>query len=105
MVESDARVPLASDFQAFEGFQYLGAGILGLMLVACGTALKRPAISWRAALPLFVAVLLGAVYALSPRVTFASHVVIDYMHPALSPLAAFRATGRFFWPRHTRFLR
>jgi hypothetical protein len=38
------------------------------------------------------------VYALSPRVTFGSQVVVDYMHPALSRAAVFRATGRFFWP-------
>jgi hypothetical protein len=92
------ELPLASEFQAFEGFQYLGAGILALALVACGTALIRPAISWRASLPLFAAVLLAAVFALSPRITFGNQVVIDYMHPALSPLAVFRATGRFFWP-------
>jgi hypothetical protein len=92
------ELPVTGDSQAFEGFQYLGAGILGLALVACGTALIRPEISWRAALPLFAAVLLGAVFALSPRVTLGKHVVIDYMHPALLPLAAFRATGRFFWP-------
>jgi hypothetical protein len=92
------ELPLASEFQAFEGFQYLGAGILVLTMVAGGTALARPAISWRAALPLFIAVLFGAVYALSPRVTLGTQVVIDYMHPALSRLAVFRATGRFFWP-------
>ncbi len=62
------ELPLASDFQAFEGFQYLGAGILGLILVACGTALSTgDFVACGAAL--FVAVLLGAVYALSPRVT------------------------------------
>jgi hypothetical protein len=38
------------------------------------------------------------VYALSPRVTVGHDVVIDYMSPALSRLAVFRATGRFFWP-------
>jgi hypothetical protein len=92
------ELPLANQYQTFEGFQYLGAGILGLVLVACATALIRPAVSWRATLPLFAAVLLAAIFALSPRVTFGQYVVIDYMHPALAPLAAFRATGRFFWP-------
>jgi hypothetical protein len=92
------ELPSANDFQAFEGFQYLGAGILGLTLIAGVTALRQPSISWRAALPLFVAVLLAAVYALSPRVTFGNQVIIDYMHPSLSRAAVFRATGRFFWP-------
>ena len=39
-----------------------------------------------------------AVYALSPRVTLADRVLVDYSSPALEPLAVFGVTGRFFWP-------
>jgi hypothetical protein len=91
------ELKLASDLQVFEGFQYLGAGILLLAIVAAVAAVRREA-PWRAVLPLLVVVTVAAVYALSPRVTLGERVVIDYMNPIFARLAIFRATGRFFWP-------
>jgi hypothetical protein len=89
--------PLAREEQAFEGFQYLGAGLLTLAIVACVMTVRRPP-AWRAVVPLLAAVLLSAVYALSPRVTVGSDVLLDVTTPVMSQFAVFRATGRFFWP-------
>ncbi len=91
-------LPLASQLQAFEGFQYLGAGHLALILIATGLTLWRRDAGWRGAMPLAFVCMLLAVYALSPRVTFGPHVIVDVLTPAMERVAVFRATGRFFWP-------
>jgi hypothetical protein len=92
------ELPVASDLQKFEGFQYLGAGLLALSLVALVLAV-RTGVQWRAALPLLLVAIAGAVYALSPRVTFGSWVLFDATTPAIARwFGTFRATGRFFWP-------
>jgi len=100
-------LPRATTGQDFEGFQYLGLGVLLLLAVAIPTALvTRPEAgaaardaSWHGfGGPLFLVALAMAVFSLSPRVTFASHVVVDLSGPWAGRLAMFRATGRFFWP-------
>lgn len=90
--------PLARQEQEFEGFQYLGAGLLALVPLAVGVAIARRQYSWRAVVPLLVAVVVSAVYALSPRVTLGASVVTDFTTPSMAQFAIFRATGRFFWP-------
>jgi hypothetical protein len=92
------ELPLASDLQKFEGFQYLGAGILALALLAVAAAVRAGLFNWKAGVPLMLVVMAAAVYSLSPRITLGASVIVDYMTPALSPLGMFRATGRFFWP-------
>ena len=92
------EVPLANEFQSFEGFQYLGAGLLALLPVAVGLVLWRRDWQWRTVIPLTLVCAISAVYALSPRVTVGSRVLIDLTSPALERLAVFRVTGRFFWP-------
>ncbi|MBA3269229.1 MAG: hypothetical protein H0T71_01870 [Acidobacteria bacterium] len=91
--------PVAAAGQPYEGFQYLGAGNLLLLVAAMIVVLRRrgPA-PWRGMLPIVVTTGLCALYALSPRVTLAGVVLMDWSDPALEPLAIFRATGRFFWP-------
>jgi hypothetical protein len=92
------ELPRARPEQDFEGFQYLGAGLLALAIAAVGIAAGRRRMSWRAVSPLLAAVLLSALYALSPRVTLGSEVLVDLTTPAMSQFAILRATGRFFWP-------
>jgi hypothetical protein len=92
------ELPLARSEQKFEGFQYLGAGVLALAAVALAAAIIRRQMTWRATMPLVAAVTMSALYALSPRVTFGSNIVLDLTTPAMSQFAIFRATGRFFWP-------
>ena len=48
--------------------------------------------------PVFLAALLLAAVALSPRITLGDDVLVDLSAPWVGRLAVFRATGRFFWP-------
>ncbi|WP_375754849.1 DUF6311 domain-containing protein [Corallococcus exercitus] len=90
-----------------EGFGYLGAGALLLVVLACASLLVRPrearTLDWRRVLPAAVVVLLMAVYALSSRVTWLGQPVAE-LGALYAPLAkmtnAFRASGRFVWPLH-----
>jgi hypothetical protein len=100
-------LPRATAGQDFEGFQYLGLGSLLLVLVALLVARFVPpapaadarGASWRGfGSLLFLAALAMALFALSPKVTFANHLVIDLSGPWTERFAVFRATGRFFWP-------
>jgi hypothetical protein len=93
--------------QDFEGFQYLGLGSLVLIVMALGVAMfKRPAsaadargASWRGfGTAVYLVALAMAVFALSPRITFADRLLVDLSGPWAERLAVFRATGRFFWP-------
>lgn len=85
--------------QGFEGFQYLGAGVLVLVAAAAGIAAARASRShWWTLAPLLVVSGALAFYALSPRITFGSQVLTDYSTWWLERLAVFRVTGRFFWP-------
>ncbi len=94
-------LPVAGDGQTYEGFHYLGLGLLGLMALA---AVLRVAVRRREAAPplvgravAIVAVLMTA-FAVSPVVTWGGAVVLDVNGPWAAPLAAFRSSGRFFWP-------
>jgi hypothetical protein len=90
-----------------EGYGFLGAG--GLLLAAlalASVALRLRAareLPWRRALPVLVASLALAFYALSWRVTWLGQPVADLSAlyaPLAKQTAAFRASGRFIWPLH-----
>ena len=89
---------VASQVQEFEGFQYLGLGLLTLIPLATMLAIVRRGLLWRHIAPLMIVAVAMAIYSLSPRVTLGTETLIDYSTPALDRLAIFRATGRFFWP-------
>jgi hypothetical protein len=89
---------VASQVQEFEGFQYLGLGLLALIPLAAVIAVARRRLPWRRITPLVVVAVGMALYSLSPRVTLGPDTLFDYSTPALDRLAIFRATGRFFWP-------
>jgi hypothetical protein len=85
--------------QAFEGFQYLGAGLICVVLLAAARGWRRWHLVFRRTLaPVIGVVLTLALYALGPRVTLADTVVLDVSRPALDRLSVFGVTGRFFWP-------
>ncbi|MCP3102308.1 DUF6311 domain-containing protein [Myxococcus sp. K15C18031901] len=90
----------------YEGFGYLGTGVLVLVLVALGTPKELGA--WgkarlREHLPLVVCVLLLALLAFSSVLSVAGVKVLS-LRKLFSPLApllgAVRASGRFIWPLH-----
>lgn len=86
----------------YEGFAYLGAGMILLVLLAGFFIIRKGALAIpeRAWLPLIAAVALLAMYSFSTRLTFGSLVVWNL---PLSPdvhqfLSVYRASGRFIWP-------
>lgn len=87
--------------QLFEGFNYLGVGILLLALVAFAASLRqpRPKRFTRSAWILTPCLLLVAVYALSNQIYFGDQLVAQWSVPAwaVGLTGTFRASGRFFW--------
>jgi hypothetical protein len=89
--------------QPYEGYNYLGAGVIlaGLVCLA-----RRPALLmklWGARLrPLLVASCLLTVLALSARITIGQTVLFTLPLPrsVMNLLSIFRSSGRFFWPVH-----
>lgn len=90
---------------AFEGFQYLGAGLLALILVAIGVALRVPAndgqrrlfrqLLWL--LPAFLVLTLLAI-GTNLRVGGATIASVELPQELRALLDPVRASGRLFWP-------
>lgn len=90
----------------YEGFGYLGAGVLALgavALVSWRLRAPREPLAWRPLLPLLVVAACFLLFALSPRMTVAGHTFLSMrklaapFEPALAPL---RSSGRFIWLPH-----
>lgn len=79
----------------YEGFNYLGLGVL--MLMAFSAMRMLPSI-WRHK-ALFGLLLVFAIYAVSDHVTLGQKTLMEFNYPAwLLPVTSqFRASGRFFW--------
>jgi len=90
-------------YQRYEGYNYLGVGIiaLGVFCLLC-----RPSLAirlWRPPLrPLVIMSLVFFVLALSTEVTLGQTVLVNIPLPNIANrlLAVFRSSGRFFWPVH-----
>jgi hypothetical protein len=87
----------------YEGYGYLGAGVLALgvaAVVAWRVRAPREPLSWRPLLPLLVVAGGFFLYALSSKMTVAGHTFLSMrsliapLEPALAPL---RSSGRFIW--------
>lgn len=93
-------VPRATPGQDFEGFHYLGLGTLLALGLALWLRRRAPrSVGGTGLAPaLWLVALALGVFALSPRVTAGSFVLVDASGPWTAGLAVFRATGRFFWP-------
>jgi len=96
------RLPAATAGQ-YEGYSYLGAGVLVLALIVLGASIMRrpklPSGSARWLTPLLLCCLVLTLLALSTRITLGSRTLLD-LDPGerLSPyLASLRASGRLFW--------
>lgn len=84
----------------YEGFNYLGAGVLLLIVIALAVARRewKPALRRNGFLLLTLALL--ALFALSNRVYWGDTAVLKYRVPRVieKPVEMFRSSGRFFWP-------
>ena len=87
--------------QGFEGFNYLGAGMLTLVAVAIWAWIarrqERPDLPWMWLAPVFI---LFTLIAIGPYLVFGGHVLVSIplapgLRDALDPV---RAAGRLFWP-------
>lgn len=97
----------ANGGQTFEGYAYLGAGVLLLVLVAVAQGLLdlrrggRPSNAfWLRYGPLFVAALALTLWAIGPKPYLGMTMLFDLPRPTgkFGDLAGlFRAHGRFFW--------
>ncbi len=94
-------VPMMDPDQAFEGYNYLGIGVLALLFISIA---RRPALLrelWSPSVrPLTIASIFLTVLALSVRVTLGDQVLFTIPTPkfVFNLLAAFRSSGRLFWP-------
>lgn len=90
--------------QIFEGFQYLGAGLIALVVAALATLATRAgrAQLWRMSWLAWLAPALFVLFALalSDHVLFHGHVVarISYKWIPFHLTSTFRSSGRLFWP-------
>jgi len=86
----------------YEGFNYLGLGMLALALIAGYKWLRKPkmSIDRRSLVPLLLISLGLCLYAISNRVAIGSQELFAYPLPYLLDRVAntFRASGRMFWP-------
>jgi hypothetical protein len=98
---SPCAVPDATGGQGFEGFNYLGAGGIVLVLASLPLLIHGGSLSWMRRHLLLLLVLAGFwVYSLSNRVFLGEGEIAFYaLPPIYSHLSEiFRASGRFFWP-------
>ena len=83
-----------------EGYNYLGAGVLALILIALLTRWRDIGRLIRRYPALTAGMVLFGLYAISNRVTWRGDVLLSYPMPAMLDklVNTFRASGRFFWP-------
>ena len=87
--------------QVFEGYNYLGLGIILLGIICL---VRRPALLARLAsgslTPILAACVVFTLLALSTNIAFGNEtlLVLPLPSPILHLLAVFRGSGRFFWP-------
>jgi hypothetical protein len=90
--------------QEFEGYSYLGAGLLLLTVAGVATLLarlwrRRPALNFPAEhVPFLIACALLTLFALSPVITLGNRSLLTYDPAWWGPFGVFRASGRMFWP-------
>jgi hypothetical protein len=90
---------------AYEGFAYLGTGLV--ILTAAAVVMVSPRdvtrAQWRAVIPVFVACLLLAIFSFASIVRLAGRdlVTLASLYEKIpTVMGAFRSPGRFIWPLH-----
>jgi hypothetical protein len=92
-------LPVATEGQ-YEGYNYLGVGVILLGIGAAVTLLRHPPSREivRRTAPLAFVCGLFTLIAISPTVTFGRRTILALPDLSYGMLNVFRATGRFFWP-------
>jgi len=96
-------LPYATNGQ-YEGFQFLGAGMMVILLSCLFKAIANPRRlkdGWGLQNSLLLGIILSLfVLAASPKVSFMNKVIIDYSSCLwfVRLMSPFRSTGRLFWP-------
>jgi hypothetical protein len=93
------ELPYATDGQ-YEGFNYLGAGVILLGVWAIYEVGKRPLaiVTFQKILPLAVVCISFTLLAVSNKITLGNHVLIEFQSDLWKILTPFQSSGRFFWP-------
>lgn len=97
------QLKLASFIQ-FEGFSYLGLGVISLLvsgfLITIPKIAQTKSRELKKYLPIAIVMVLFFIFALSNKVTLNDHILFEFPIPALlkSLCNIFRASGRFIWP-------
>jgi hypothetical protein len=86
----------------FEGYAYVGAGVMMLALVAAlalaiAGRQRRLARALVSHAPLGIVCAAFVVFAVGPRVSAGTQLLFEYPAALWGPLAVFRASGRFVW--------
>jgi len=92
-------------FYQYEGFNYLGAGIIFLLYLTCMKLFTEPQLVkqvFKNQWPLIIVLIFFTLFALSNVVTLNDWVVFTVHIPAALQFIAsiFRSSGRFFWPMY-----
>jgi Family of unknown function (DUF6311) len=95
----------------YEGFGYVGSGMLLLSVTGIGIIWYNPSAlrgrSLKPWVPIGICVALLAVFALSSRVTLAGRPILtleQFYRPLMEIIAPFRTSGRFIWPLHYLYI-
>jgi hypothetical protein len=89
--------------EQYEGYAYLGLGMLLLALVALVAAVRAMSRAgwWRGRvryLPFALALAFLTAMALGPQITAGTHTLLTYDRSWWAPLRVFRTSGRMVWP-------
>ena len=94
-------IPVATHDQLFEGFNYLGLGLILLLLIAGFLFIRqRDAVPVRRYLPLILVGVVLFIISLSNKITLADKTLIELQLPFIveKGLGIIRSSGRMFWP-------
>lgn len=90
--------------EQYEGYAYLGAGVLALALAVplLRSSSRRPSAAGprRIHVPLLLALLFLAVMAWGPSISAGTRQLLAYDGAVWGPLLAFRTNGRMIWPAY-----
>ncbi|OHE12200.1 MAG: hypothetical protein A2525_10685 [Sulfurimonas sp. RIFOXYD12_FULL_36_11] len=94
------KIPNAEMPGQYEGFNYLGLGLIALFVYALYLRKKYDTDFFKRHRAMLILLLLFFIYALSYKVYIGTFKVLSFSYPSFMDtlIHQFRASGRFFWP-------